>query len=98
MESNRIRQNGRLTSAALASPGKRLVPKGMRGGISAFRQFMFDILYPLPEGTEMTPVYKTEEEYQEFRERYMEEVIPKLKEYELAHARICSHDQEQLDD
>lgn len=41
----------------------------------------------LPEGVVSQPLFKTEEEYQTFRESYIEEVGPKLREYDLARAR-----------
>lgn len=41
----------------------------------------------LPEVVKSEPLFKTEEEYQIFRESYMVEVCSKLREFDLARAR-----------
>lgn len=48
---------------------------------------MLEALSPLLEGRELHPVYETQKEYNEFRERFMARVIPEQEKYEDAHRR-----------
>lgn len=45
------------------------------------------LLSIIPEGAQMTDVYKTDKDYQEFRERYMEAVASEMRENDLKRAR-----------
>jgi len=47
---------------------------------------MFEALELCP-GVKWEPLFKTEKEYQEFRERYIAAVTPQLEAYELARRR-----------
>ncbi len=52
----------------------------------------------IPKGVKIEPLFKTDEDYQKFRDEYSRKVIPELEKWERARALSCHEAQNRLVD